>query len=183
MAVLVVVAVGLVALTLRQPDVPMYAPTPLVPKNAATALVGSVLYTIDATASDRWQYFSLRVGTVVANPGPGEWDLGFRRYQVIANRGARDLGAVVFDGVRTVPADGYVATEGGAEPKNPALAGWYDYGFFSHVLKPKPHVWAVRTTDGRYAKLEFVGYYCPGSRPGCVTFRYLFPVAAAGAPG
>jgi len=35
-------------------------------------------------------------------------------------------------------------------------------------------VWAVRTADGRYAKLEMVGYYCPGARPGCPTFRYVY---------
>jgi hypothetical protein len=32
----------------------------------------------------------------------------------------------------------------------------------------------VRTTDGRYAKLEILGYYCPGGQPGCLTFRYVF---------
>jgi hypothetical protein len=42
------------------------------------------------------------------------------------------------------------------------------------VLTPKPHVWAVRTADGRYAKLEMLGYYCPGAQPGCPTFRYVY---------
>jgi hypothetical protein len=42
------------------------------------------------------------------------------------------------------------------------------------VLSPKPHVWAVRTAYGRYAKLEMVGYYCAGARPGCPTFRYVY---------
>ena len=32
----------------------------------------------------------------------------------------------------------------------------------------------VRTADGRYAKLEILGYYCPGAHPGCLTFRYVF---------
>jgi hypothetical protein len=181
-ASIVVVVVVLVALTLRQPDVAMFAPTQPAPKDAGKSLVGPVLYTVDATASDRWQYFSLRVGAVVANPGPVDWDLAFRRYQIIANGGPafigqggiRDLGAAGFDAVQTVPADGYAVTEGKDDPKNPAVASWYDYGFFSHVLKPKPHVWAVRTADGRYAKVEFVGYYCPGSRPGCLTLRYVF---------
>ena len=73
-----------------------------------------------------------------------------------------------------VPAEGYVATERAGDPRNPAIASWYHYGFFSHVLTPKAHVWAVRTADGRYAKLEMVGYYCPDSRPGCPTFRYVY---------
>src|SRR2546430_8547535 len=53
-----------------------------------------------------------------------------------------------------VPADGYAANEGRAEPRNPAIAAWYRYGFFSHVLSPRPHVWAVRTADARYAKMR-----------------------------
>ena len=186
-SVIVAVAIALVALSLRQPDIPTYAPTPSPPQSGS----GPVLYTVDATAPDRWQYFSLRSHAVVENPGARDWDLAFRRYQVIANGGegfvgqggARDLGAVAFDTVRTVPVDGYAQNQNSAEPKNPALAGWYDYGFFSHVLRPKPRVWAVRAADGRYAKLEFVGYYCPGSRPGCVTFRYEFPITAVAAGG
>ena len=42
------------------------------------------------------------------------------------------------------------------------------------MLSPKPRVWAVRTTDGRYAKLEIIGYYCPGPNPGCLTMRYVY---------
>ena len=63
----------LVALTLRQPEVPTYAPTHPAPKDAGRTLVGPVLYTVDATASDRWRYFSLRLGAVVENPGPVDW--------------------------------------------------------------------------------------------------------------
>ena len=73
-----------------------------------------------------------------------------------------------------MPAGGYRGNEGAAEPRNPAIAAWYRYGFFTHVLTPKPHVWAVRTAEARYAKLEMVGYYCPGPEPGCPTFRYVY---------
>jgi hypothetical protein len=168
-----VVVVVLVALTLRPPAVPTYAPTPPAPRDAGRALVGPVLYTVDATAADAWRWFSFRLGSVVEG-GPG--DLAFRRYSIVAGPGAgiRDLGETRFDGVAAVPADGYLANEGRADPRNPAIAAWYHYGFFSHVLSPRPHVWAVRTAEGRYAKLEIVGYYCPGARPGCLTFRYVY---------
>jgi hypothetical protein len=108
--------------------------------------------------------------------GPESWDLAFRRYAIVAGPGAGilDLGEIRFDDVRTVPASGYLANEGRADPRNPAIASWYAYGFLSHVLSPKPRVWAVRTADGRYAKLEMLGYYCPGSTPGCPTFRYVY---------
>ncbi len=168
-------AAVLVALTLRPAAVPTYAPTAPAPKEAPRALVGPVLYTVDATAPETWRYFSFRLGSVVEDIGQGG-DLAFRRYAIIAGAGSGilDLGEVRFDDVRTVPTEGYHGNEGAGDPRNPAIAGWYHYGFFSHVLSPKPRVWAVRTADGRYAKLEIVGYYCPGSHPGCLTFRYVF---------
>ena len=165
-------AVTLVALTLRPTDVPTYPPTPPVPHDVGSDLVGPVLYTVDATAPDAWRHFSFRLGSVVETPA----DLAFRRYAVVAGPGAGilDLGERRLDEVRTVPADGYQTNEGQADPRNPAIAGWYRYGFFSHVLTARPHVWAVRTADGRYAKLEMIGYYCPRATPGCPTFRYVY---------
>ncbi|HXD95723.1 MAG TPA: HmuY family protein [Candidatus Acidoferrum sp.] len=166
------VAVVLVALTLRPPEVPSYALTAGAPNDAGRALVGPVLYTLDATSAETWRSFSFKLGAVVDGSG----DLAFKRYAIVAGPGAGilDLGETAFEQVRTVPADGYVVNEGAAEPRNPAIASWYTYGFFTHVLSPKPRVWAVRTADGRYAKLEMVGYYCPGPQPGCPTFRYVY---------
>jgi len=166
------VAVVLVALTLRPPEVPSYALTAGAPNDAGRALVGPVLYTLDATSAETWRSFSFKLGAVVDGSG----DLAFKRYAIVAGPGAGilDLGETAFEQVRTVPADGYVVNEGAAEPRNPAIASWYTYGFFTHVLSPKRRVWAVRTADGRYAKLEMVGYYCPGPQPGCPTFRYVY---------
>lgn len=169
------ISVTLVALTLRQPDVATYAPTSIAGAPAAgeaRGLVGPVVFTVDARAADAWREFSFRRGSVVDTGG----DLWFKRYAIVAGPGAgiRDLGETSFDAVPSVPADGYQANEGAAEPRNPAIAAWYRYGFFTHVLTPRPHVWAVRTADGRYAKLELLGYYCPGPQPGCVTFRYAY---------
>jgi hypothetical protein len=174
MAVVGLAAV-LVTLTLRQPNVPVYTPTPPAPQESGRRLVGPVLYTVDASQAEAWRYFSFRLGSIVDDEGKG-WDLAFRRYAIITAQdgGALDLGERRFDDVRRVPTEGYIATERAGDPRNPAIAGWYRYGFFSHVLSPKPHVWAVRTADGHYAKLEMVGYYCPGSRPGCPTFRYVY---------
>jgi hypothetical protein len=170
---LIVGVVSLVALTLRQPMVATYSPTPPAPHDVGAALVGPVLYTVDATAPDAWRAFSFQLGSVVESRAG---DLAFRRYSIVAGVGAgiRDLGDTRFDDVRTVPPDGYSTNEERGEPRNPAIASWYDYGFFTHVLSPKPHVWAVRTADGRYAKMQIVGYYCPGARPGCLTFRYVY---------
>jgi heme-binding HmuY-like protein len=170
------IAAVLVALTLQTPAVPTYAPTPPQARDAGRSLVGPILYTVDASAPEVWRYFSFRLGSIVETPGPRGWDLAFRRYSIIAGDGVgiRDLGVGRLEDVRSVAATGYVANEDRGEPRNPAIASWYQYGFFSHVLTPKPHVWAVRTADGHYAKLEMVGYYCPGARPGCPTFRYVY---------
>ena len=181
-AAIVAVAVTLVAFSLRQPEVPTYSPTPPSPRDAGHTLVGPVLYTVDATNPEQWRYFSFHVGSVIENAGAKDWDLAFRRYQIIANGGREfvggagivDLGEVAFADVKTVPDAGYLATEGGTDPRNPAIASWYSYSYFSHVLSPKPHVWAVRTADGGYAKIELVSYYCPRSQPGCLTFRYVY---------
>ena len=181
-AAMVVVAATLVVLSLRRPAVPTYAPTPPSPRDAGRALVGPVLYTVDASSPDQWRYFSFRFGSVLESAGPRDWDLAFRRYQVIANGGPRftgdggvvDLGRVAFADVTSAPEAGYQVTEGDAEPRHPALAGWYSYSYFSHMLTPTPRVWAVRSADGRYAKVEFVSYYCANFQPGCVTFRYVY---------
>ena len=165
-----------VALTLQAPSVPTYAPTPPAMREAGPGLVGPILYTVDASAPDVWRYFSFRAGSVIDNPEPRGWDLAFRRYSIIAGDGVgiRDLGETRLEDVRAVPVTGYIANEERGDARNPAIASWYHYGYFSHVLSPKPHVWAVRTADGRYAKLEIVGYYCSGGRPGCPTFRYVY---------
>ena len=181
-AAVVAAAAGFVTLTLRQPSVATFAPTPSVAHDVGRALVGPVLHTVDATDPERWRRFSFRLGAVVDEASPTGWDLAFRRYQIIANAGPGyagqggivDLGPRPFAQVQTVPTSGYEVNESRPDPRNPAIASWYQYGFFSHVLSPRPHVWGVRTADGRYAKMELVGYYCPGSRPGCVTFRYVY---------
>src|SRR5947207_15820227 len=83
--VIVVATVTLVALTLRQPSVPTYAPTPPTPREAGAALVGPILYTVDATAPEAWQAFSFRLGSViVASPA----DLGLRPCSIFGGPGS-----------------------------------------------------------------------------------------------
>jgi hypothetical protein len=180
--------VMLVGMTLRRPDPPSFTPTPVQPRPAGDRLVGPELITVDATDARQWRFFSFARGSVVERPGPRDWDLAFRRFQVIANGGpgfagdggVLDLGEVAFDDVAIVPELGYVTTTARSDSVNAAISRWYRYSFTSHLLTPKGTVYAVRTADGRYAKLAFVGYYCPGAEPGCVTFRYSYQ--GAGGP-
>lgn len=66
----------------------------------------------------------------------------------------------------------FMKTEFAADTLNPALAHWYRYSFVTHLLRPNGHVFLVRARSGALVKLEFLGYYCPGTRAGCPTFRW-----------
>ena len=118
-------------------------------------------YTLDASRGDQWQWWQ---------------ELGFRRNHVITSpaggAGALDLGAVAFDSVVDVPADGYVPTDFTADTTNAAIGKWYDYSMWSHLLTSRHHVYAIRTPAGEFAKLQIVAYYCREVGAACYTVRY-----------
>jgi hypothetical protein len=183
---LVLAAVLLVGLSVQRPELPEFPPSPILADDApADARDPSEprLLTIDATDPERWRHVDLTRGTVVEEPAPDAWDLAFRRFEVRVNGGAGSAaaGGVVLleelslDSVRGVPGEGYVGmTARGRDTTHTVLDGWYSYSFTTHVLRPEPRTYAVRTAAGRHAALEFVSYYCPGAQPGCVTLRYRF---------
>ena len=182
-AAIVLGTVGYVGATLRRPEPPTFAPSPVDARPAEGRLVGPVVYTVDARDWDRWRFFSFSQGTVVEHPRPFEWDLAFRRFQVIVNGGPDfpgmggvvDLGELPFDSVKVLPEGGYEGTRvTQGDSVTVAFGDWYRYSFLSHLLSPGPEVFGIRTADGRYAKLRFLGYYCPGAQPGCVTFEYVY---------
>ncbi len=181
----VLLAGALVYLTLQRPEPPSFMPTPPAIREAGDTLVGPVLVTIDARAESAWQFFDFSRSAVVERPDPLGWDLAFRRFRIIVNGGpgfagggaALALDDTTFDAVREAPAEdaawrATVAQRG--DSTHAVLQGWYQYGFTSHILSPKPRVYVVRTADGRWAKFEIMGYYCPGATPGCVTIRYVY---------
>ena len=180
--IIVVLAVVLVTMSFNRPVVEAHLPTPPNPSEAGETLVGPIQYTVDATSTDGWQFFDFSRGSVVVNPGPGDWDLAFRRFHIIANGGPgfSGEGGIIrleetdFDAVSELPDAPYVETAVRRDSVNAAIERWYAYGWTSHLLTPHPAVYAVRTADGRYAKLQLLGYYCPGAQPGCLTFRYAY---------
>lgn len=178
----VIVAAAYVGLSLRRPSIETFEPTPPHESDPATGLAGPVTYTVDARDADAWRYFDFSRGSVVVPARPGDWDLAFRRFNIMANggpgfdgaAGVVDLGEVAFDSVAEAPAMGYVETEAENDSVNGAIERWYRYGFTSHILRSKRHVYAVRTADGRFAKVEVISYYCPAALPGCITIRYVY---------
>ena len=177
---IMVCAVVFIWTSLERPEVPTFTPTV-----AAAAEVGTEqdarTMTVDASDSEVWRFFDFSRGSVVEAPGEEEWDIAFRRFQIIANggrgmegqAGATSLEDMTFESVSSVPETGYVMAER-SDSVNAVLEDWYNYSFTSHLLEPKPIVYAIRTADGRYAKLEILGYYCVGVLPGCTTFRYVY---------
>lgn len=132
---------------------------------------------VDATSSDAWTYLSLRDGALVTVMDPSaetHWDLGISRTRFRTNSGTSGggMGAAVETPVDTIAALGDAPTEGwtpdetitparpGAEPysANPVLEGWYDYDPATHVVSPRPVVFAVRTADGHVGALRILSY-------------------------
>jgi len=129
------------------------------------------LYTLDASAGDRWQRFDFARNAVIDS---GPWDVAFRRNHVITapGAGALDLGLRSLDSIAEVPADGYTSTAVAADTVNPAIGKWYAYSMWSHLLTSSHHVYAVRTADGRFVMFEILAYYCREVGSACYTMRY-----------
>ncbi len=166
---------ALVIGSFTKPEFPPYTvtapPSRLAP--VGDSLVGPSSYTLDASAGERWRRFHFGRNAVVDS---GPWDIAFRRHHIIAAPGAgiTDLGAVPFDSVLELPAQGYAPTEFARDTVNAGVGKWYAYSMLSHLLTSKRHVYAVRTADGRYAKLEILAYYCREVGAACYTVRYEF---------
>jgi len=176
--------VTVVAWSLARPRPAGRPPTALVPDSEPVGLVRDRTITIDARSDARWVRLDLSTGGEVAADEDRAWDLAVRRFQVIVNggpgfageAGVLSLHGVSFDEVLEAPPEGYGTSEvsAGGDTTTVLLEDWYDYSFFSHLLTPSPTVFVLRTADGRFAKFEFLDYYCPGADPGCVTLRYAY---------
>ena len=154
-----------------------YEPSPI---GGPAASIDSLVYdtvTIDAMHPTAWSFFAFDRGSVVRPPDTVGWDLAVRRFTVIAADAVADIGESSFDDVEEAPTSGYVETTFGRDTVNTAIDRWYRYSILSHILEPKGHVYVVRTRDGRFAKMEFLSYYCPGVVAGCLTFRYVYEPA------
>jgi hypothetical protein len=149
--------------------VPAYAPRPRTPATAAHPGVDTV--TIDARDPERWQFFAFALGTVPL-PDTAGWDIAVRRFHVMVAGEAAAIDSVPFEALHSPPSSGYVATTFDRDTVNTAIARWYRYSMFSHLLRPKNRIYVIRSRSGRVTKLEFLSYYCPGPEPACVTFRY-----------
>jgi hypothetical protein len=165
--------VYIVASSMSRRAAPTFAPTPIAPRPPANTLVIDTI-TVDARDPVRWAFVDFDRQSVVLPPDTAGWDLAVRRFHVIASDAIADLGEVAFDSVHQAPESGYVANTTRGDTLNPAIQKWYAYSMLTHLLEPNGHVYAVRTREGRYAKLQILSYYCEGLKAGCLTFRYAY---------
>jgi hypothetical protein len=166
-AMFTVAMVWLVAASLRPRAVPTFAP------GTAYITTGSAVdtVTIDARDPRRWRFFSFTRGPLIP-PDSAGWDLAVRRFRVLPSGDAMRIDTVMFDQLHDIPPTGYQPTVFGRDSLNPAIERWYRYDWLSHLLRPKPEVYVIRTRAGQAVKLSFLSYYCPGPEPGCVTVRF-----------
>ena len=98
--------------------------------------------TVLAQDEQAWHYLDLDRAMVLSAGDSAGWDLAIRRFHIRTATPPGDLGK------------------------------WYTYGMFSHLLESVGTHYPVRTSGGRIASVEVLGYYCPGLEAGCVTLRY-----------
>lgn len=149
-------------------------------------LLPAHIITVNASSEKNWAYFDFSRGDVVQihDPSSLEWDLAFRRGKVISNGGATnkfgkagliDLKESNFDAVSQVPLENYTQDQSTkTEPQNPVLLKWYSYNYLTHKLTAKKKVYAVRTADSKFAKVQFMSFYCENKETGCIKLRYAY---------
>jgi hypothetical protein len=160
--------IWLIGASLSTRAVPTYAPRSPSPIDA-TPVLDTV--TIDARDPDRWQFYAFAAGALVP-PDTAGWDIAIRRFHIMVAGEAVGIDSSAFEALRAPPTAGYQATSFARDTVNRAIARWYRYSMFSHLLRPRRQIYVIRSRLGVVTKLEFLSYYCPGPEPGCVTFRY-----------
>ncbi len=149
-------------------------------------LLSSRVTTVNASSEKDYVYFNFASGKPVKihDSSSLEWDLAFRRSKVITNGGASsklgkagliDLGPVGFDTVTEVPTDNYVLDiSTRTDTENPVILKPYNYNYLTHKLTAKKNVYAARTADNKFAKFQFLDFYCDNKEVGCVKIRFVY---------
>lgn len=127
---------------------------------ASTTADGASTATLDARDTASWRGFSFALGRVVPE-GPAA-DLLVQRHMIRAPRGAVDLGVAQLDQA-SVPEDAVWSED--------AMKRWYDYGYLTHTLYTKGHVYAVKAEDG-VVYIQVESYACAPEGSGCLSLRY-----------
>ncbi len=149
----------------------------------------------------KFALFSFETGEIIPNADSAtvNWDLGFRATTIIVNGATSGPGTTqvqlvngIFDELAEAPVDGYLSDNdpspiAGAPNANLAIPtgsgqGWYTYDGAAMVNKPTAgKIIVVKTSGGRYAKVEILSYYKDApptptfnNEARYYTFRYVY---------
>lgn len=163
-------------------------------RSAITALILSVFATAlhaqeinvinNIEAASKTAYFDFATGQ--ETPADSEdWDIAFERTTILVNGGSSGKGKTTalllkdatFESTSSYPSSGFT-TDTQQEKAIPAGSGngWYEYDMATHSINPMPkRVILVKTSGGKYVKLEILSYYHESSHePANYSFRYSF---------
>lgn len=121
----------------------------------------------DTANTGHYTFYRLSDSSIVAlaDSATTKWDIAFRGTSIILNSGSSGPGAAAgqmltgidFDTLSLAPETGYNVDAAGA----PAVGKtWYSYDPATHIISIVPgKVIVLKTADGKYAKLQLLGYY------------------------
>lgn len=189
--VLVFCFCGVIATSCQQPVV---APvTPVTPVAQGKAIITRDI-AADPMSTGRFTYFNLKDSAIVtgADTATAKWDIAFRGTTIWINGGtgrfgqaqAQVLTAQDYDALALAPEMGWRVDSSSTSLAITARsgAGWYNYNTMTNIITPIPGVViALRTADGKYAKVQIQSYYrgAPAvpdmnSASRYYTFRYFY---------
>ena len=147
----------------------------------------------------KFTFYSLETNAIIpsADSASNRWDLGFRGTTIITNSGSSGPGqggAFVWTGLfadlKSIPADSTFRVDAAPNYAIPVGSGraWYTYSQAEQLVRPIPgKILVIRTSSGKFAKVEILNYYKGGVTPAVTepdsvkyklqrhyTFRYTF---------
>jgi HmuY protein len=145
--------------------------TPATPPTVSKSGNITSVKNLDASSEDRFAFFSLRTGALVASADSAsdKWDIGFRKTSIIVNGGSIRAGKgaglrltnQTFESLRTIATSGFRTDDSESNLAFTALSGqgWYNYE--ATVINPiKDVTLLIRAGDGlAVAKVQIQSYY------------------------
>lgn len=144
--------------------------------------------------TNKYTLFSFATGATVANSDSAstKWDIGFNGTKIIINSGTSGPGSAgalvvtgIFSELNLAPDNGYLTDNSATATyaiTRGSGKGWYNYDPAANLITPMAgRVIMVKTSSGKYAKMEIISYYkdAPASPTATstdryYTFRYLY---------
>lgn len=145
---------------------------------------GSSHALIDATNKSALVFFDIDEGREMKTDEAFDtngWDLAFQRNTITMNGGGGNPAGEVrvavlkngrWDSLAAAPAEGY--QQDASEPVFSAVeGGWYFYDLSVHRLTPREELlYVVRSSNGRFFKLQMLSYYDSAGTPARLALRY-----------